>query len=98
MAPSASGRGWQPSAAGEHGTERGHAFRPVGGVRAGTVREACRRGDAGRDGHRKGRALGDDDAIGIAEMLLAMGRAIPPSRWIDTLASRIEAEALEGLF
>lgn len=39
-----------------------------------------------------------EDAIGIAEMLIQLGRAVPPSRWIGELAERAETEALETLF
>ena len=39
-----------------------------------------------------------EDAIGIAEMLLSLGRAIPPARWVDDLAGRAEAQAIESLF
>ena len=44
------------------------------------------------------RDLPREDAIGIAEMLLSLGRAVPPARWIDDLADRAESEAIESLF
>ncbi len=44
------------------------------------------------------RELPREDAIGIAEMLVSLGRAVPPSRWIAELIDRAEADAIESLF
>lgn len=44
------------------------------------------------------RDLPREDAIGIAEMLLALGRATPPARWVGELVDRAETEAMESLF
>jgi hypothetical protein len=39
-----------------------------------------------------------EDAIGVSEMLVALGRAVPPSRWIDNLDLRARDAAREALF
>jgi hypothetical protein len=39
-----------------------------------------------------------EDAIGVSEMLVALGRAVPPSRWIDNLDLRAQDAAREALF
>jgi len=39
-----------------------------------------------------------EDAIGVSEMLVALGRAVPPSRWIDDLDLRAQDAARESLF
>jgi hypothetical protein len=39
-----------------------------------------------------------EDAIGIAEMLVSLGRAAPPSRWVGALVERAESQAMESLF
>lgn len=44
------------------------------------------------------RDLPREDAIGIAEMLVTLGRAVPPSRWVDGIAQNIESASIEQLF
>jgi hypothetical protein len=39
-----------------------------------------------------------EDAIGVAQMLVALGRAVPPSRWIESVAARTDDAAREALF
>lgn len=39
-----------------------------------------------------------EDAMDAARMLVAMGRAIPGSRWIDSIAADEINERVEGLF
>ena len=39
-----------------------------------------------------------EDAIGVAQMLVALGRAVAPSRWIESLSDRSEQAAREALF
>jgi hypothetical protein len=39
-----------------------------------------------------------EDAIGVSEMLVALGRAVPPSRWVDNLDLRAQDAAREALF
>ena len=39
-----------------------------------------------------------EDAIGVAHMLVALGRAVPPSRWLESLSARSEEAAREALF
>jgi hypothetical protein len=39
-----------------------------------------------------------EDAIGVAYMLVAMGRALPPARWIDSANARCLDAAREALF
>jgi len=44
------------------------------------------------------RDLPREDAIGIAEMLIVLGRATPPAQWVGELAERAQTEAMESLF
>jgi hypothetical protein len=39
-----------------------------------------------------------EDAIGVSEMLVALGRAVPPARWVDGLEAKAQEAALEALF
>jgi len=39
-----------------------------------------------------------EDAIGVAEMLVALGRAVPPSRWVEGHEAQADEAALEALF
>jgi hypothetical protein len=39
-----------------------------------------------------------EDAIGVAQMLVTLGRAVPPARWIESLSARSEEAARESLF
>ncbi len=39
-----------------------------------------------------------EDAIGIGHMLVALGRALPPARWIDSVTTRSADAAREALF
>jgi hypothetical protein len=39
-----------------------------------------------------------EDAIGVSEMLVALGRAVPPSRWVDGQEAKAQEAALEALF
>jgi hypothetical protein len=39
-----------------------------------------------------------EDAIGVAQMLVTLGRAVPPSRWIESLSIRSADAAREALF
>ena len=39
-----------------------------------------------------------EDAIGVAEMLVALGRAVPPSRCVETFAVRAADAARDALF
>jgi hypothetical protein len=39
-----------------------------------------------------------EDAIGVAQLLTALGRTVPPARWLDTLAQRSQDAARESLF
>ncbi|WP_261344044.1 hypothetical protein [Aquisphaera giovannonii] len=39
-----------------------------------------------------------EDAIGVTHMLVALGRAVPPSRWIESLSARREEAARDALF
>jgi hypothetical protein len=34
----------------------------------------------------------------VAQLLVAQGRAIPPQRWLESLAARTDAAAREALF
>jgi hypothetical protein len=39
-----------------------------------------------------------EDAIGVAEMLVSLGRAHPPAGWLEGHAARSEEAARESLF
>jgi hypothetical protein len=39
-----------------------------------------------------------EDAIGVAQLLITLGRAIPPARWLDNFVKRSEDAAREALF
>ena len=39
-----------------------------------------------------------EDAIGVAQMLVALGRAVAPSRWIESFSVRSADAAREALF
>jgi hypothetical protein len=39
-----------------------------------------------------------EDAIGVAQMLVTLGRAVPPSRWIESLSIQSANAACEALF
>jgi hypothetical protein len=39
-----------------------------------------------------------EDAIGVAQMLVALGRAVAPSRWIESFSVRLADTAREALF
>src|SRR4029077_13971858 len=41
------------------------------------------------------RELTWEDAIGVAQMLVALGRAVPPSRWVESLSLRSADAARE---
>jgi hypothetical protein len=39
-----------------------------------------------------------DEAEGVAEMMVATGRAIPAGKWVDVLVDHVERSSMEGLF
>jgi hypothetical protein len=39
-----------------------------------------------------------EDAIGVAQLLIALGRAVPPARWLESLVVRTEDAARDALF
>ena len=39
-----------------------------------------------------------EDAIGVAELLVCLGRALPPSAWLESHTARTEEAAREALF
>lgn len=38
------------------------------------------------------------EARQVAEMMVMMGRAVPPHKWVDSLAERAEESALDSVF
>ena len=44
------------------------------------------------------RELPWEDAIGVAQMLLTLGRAVPTQRWLEALTARTDDAAREALF
>ena len=39
-----------------------------------------------------------EDAEDVAAMLVSLRRAVPPAQWVDVLADRAAAAALESIF
>jgi hypothetical protein len=39
-----------------------------------------------------------EDAVDLAVMMVATGRAIPPTRWVDELREAAEGEAMRSMF
>ena len=39
-----------------------------------------------------------EDAYDICGMLVTLGRAVPPSKWVDELRIRADGEAMFGMF
>jgi hypothetical protein len=39
-----------------------------------------------------------EDAVGVASMLVQLGRAIPADKWIDSMIAAEEEDAIDALF
>jgi len=39
-----------------------------------------------------------DDALGIAQFQIAMGRVPAPGRWVDGMIDQAQADAMESMF
>ena len=41
--------------------------------------------------------LGDEDALAIAMMLLATGRAVDPRHWVEEIAAQADMDSFAGI-